>query len=157
MSNASCQLPDAFEALVAQKHRLHLFLFGDVSIDHQDRSRVTCVIDQQRPPARDDNLWPPFGRFANFPGPLTLLQEDLFCRFERSGIFTGHLNKISANCLLRGPPEEPFRALVPILNSLIKPANENSISGQLQEVGLLLNLMLCPLSLGNERIQYWNK
>src|SRR5580704_5830395 len=55
VSDTTSERSDEFESLDAELG-LHLPLFGDVSVNHQDRARISLAVSQEGPPAVDNHL-----------------------------------------------------------------------------------------------------
>ena len=150
VSNATGKRANRLHSLRAQKLRLHPLLFGDVSIDDEDRFGLSLLVTHQRPAALDHDLSAVSPHLMHFAFPLSVLNDCLARRIELRGtIFEKELFGVFANHFFSRPAVDFFGALVPEQNVLIEIAHENGILRLVQQRRLFANLLFSAFALGD--------
>src|SRR5690349_20311846 len=133
MCDSASERANRFHSLRPKELRLHPFLFGDVSIDYENRFGLSLIVTNQSPTALNNNFGAISSRLMHFTLPFSVLDYGLARSVELCRtVFEKDVFRVPTNYFCSGPPIDLFSPLVPEQNGLVEIAHQNGVLSLVQ-------------------------
>src|SRR3989441_3340373 len=148
MGNATGPGANAFQSLGAEELVFELLSSSDVGADGENRFSIAQGIANQGPMGMHKQFATRFGSLGKVPAPLGLLEQDLYGVSEPGKIRVKEFLGAASENFRLGPAMEPLGALTPVPEDTSHIRDDDSILSQVEQSGLLAQLLLLPAALG---------